>query len=146
MASNKTMIRHTKLPENIERLLPKAQAYLQSRSDITFAYLFGSLARGRSTPLSDVDIAVYLSEGEITIERKMEILGKLMELLETDEIDFVILNTAPLTLRMKILENKTVIVDNAPFLRYAYESVTMRMYFDFSIKEMSILERRFLHG
>jgi predicted nucleotidyltransferase len=140
------MIRYTKLPENIERLLPKAQAYLQSRSDITFAYLFGSLARGRSTPLSDVDIAVYLSEGEITIERKMEILGKLMELLETDEIDFVILNTAPLTLRMKVLENKTVIVDNAPFLRYAYESVTMRKYFDFSIKEMSILERRFLHG
>ena len=140
------MIKYTKLPENIERLLPKAQAYLQSRSDITFAYLFGSLARGQSTPLSDVDIAVYLSEGEITIERKMEILGKLMELLETDEIDFVILNTAPLTLRMKILENKTVIVDNAPFLRYAYESVTMRKYFDFSIKEMSILERRFLHG
>jgi predicted nucleotidyltransferase len=140
------MIRYTKLPENIERLLPKAQAYLQSRSDITFAYLFGSLARGRSTPLSDVDIAVYLSEGEITIERKMEILGKLMELLETDEIDFVILNTAPLTLRMKILENKTVIVDNASFLRHAYESVTMRKYFDFSIKEMSILERRFLHG
>lgn len=140
------MIKYTKLPENIERLLPKAQAYLQSRSDITFGYLFGSLARGQSTPLSDVDIAVYLSEGEITIERKMEILGKLMELLETDEIDFVILNTAPLTLRMKILENKTVIVDNAPFLRYAYESVTMRKYFDFSIKEMSILERRFLHG
>ena len=140
------MIRYTKLPENIERLLPKAQAYLQSRSDITFAYLFGSFARGRSTPLCDVDIAVYLSEGEITIERKMEILGKLMELLETDEIDFVILNTAPLTLRMKVLENKTVIVDNAPFLRYAYESVTMRKYFDFSIKEMSILERRFLNG
>ena len=140
------MIKYTKLPENIERLLPKAQAYLQSRSDITFAYLFGSLARGQSTPLSDVDIAVYLSEGEIDIERKMEILGRLMELLETDEIDFVILNTAPLTLRMKILENKTVIVDNAPFLRYAYESVTMRKYFDFSIKEMSILERRFLHG
>lgn len=138
------MIKYTKLPENIERLLPKAQVYLQSRSDITFAYIFGGLAKGRRTPLSDVDIAVYLSEGRITIEKKMEILGKLMELLETDEIDFVILNTAPLTLRMKILENKSVIVDNAPFLRYAYESVTMRKYFDFSIKEMSILERRFL--
>ena len=140
------MIKYTKLPENIERLLPQAQAYLQSRSDITFAYLFGSLASGYNTLLSDVDLAVYFSEGEITIERKMEILGKLMELLETDEIDFVILNTAPLTLRMKILENKSVIVDNAQFLRYAYESVTMRKYFDFSIKEMSILERRFLHG
>jgi len=140
------MIKYTKLPENIERLLPTAQAYLQSRSDIIFAYLFGSLAKGRCTPLSDVDIAVYLSEGVDAIEKKLQILGRLMELLETDEIDLVILNTAPLTLRMKVLENKSVIVDNAPFLRYAYESVTMRKYFDFSIREMSILERRFLRG
>ncbi len=69
-----------------------------------------------------------------------------MELLETDEIDLVILNTAPLTLKMKILEGKNVIVDNDPFLRHRYESLTIRKYFDFSIKEMGILERRFLRG
>lgn len=45
----------------------------------------------------------------------MEILGKLMELLETEEIDLVILNTAPLTLRMKILENKKIIADKGIF-------------------------------
>ena len=47
---------------------------------------------------------------------------------------------------MKVLENKKVIVDNNPFLRHRYESLTMRKYFDFSIKEMAILERRFFHG
>lgn len=140
------MIKYTKLPENIEYLLPKAVAYLQSRPDVAFAYLFGGLSRGKPKPLSDVDIAIYFSEGGDMIEKKMEILGELMDLLETDEVDLVMLNTAPLTLRMKILENKKVIVDNAPFLRHDYESVTMREYFDFSIKEMSILERRFLHG
>ena len=62
--------------------------------------------------MSDVEIAVYLSEGEDYIQRKLEILGKLMELLETEEIDLVVLNTTPLTLRMKILENKKVMVDN----------------------------------
>jgi len=36
----------------------------------------------------------------------MEILGELIDLLQTEEIDLVILNVAPLTLRMKILENK----------------------------------------
>jgi hypothetical protein len=140
------MIKHTRLPKNIERLLPKAEAYLQSRSDVAFAYLFGSLAKGRPKPLSDVDIAIYCSEQEDSVGKKVEILGDLMELLETDEIDLVILNTAPLTLRMKILENKKIIVDHTPFLRHKYESVTMRKYFDFSIKEMGILERRFLHG
>ncbi len=140
------MIKYTKLPENIESLIPRAVTYLQSRPDIHFAYLFGSLAKGTLKPLSDVDIAIYLpKEGDI-VEKKMEILGKLMELLETDEIDLVILNTAPLALRMKILENKKIIVDHDPFLRHKYESLTMREYYDLSIKEMAILERRFLRG
>ena len=140
------MIKYTKLPENIQSLLPTAEAYLQSRSDITFAYLFGNLAKGIPKPLSDVDIAIYVSDDEDIADKKMEILGKLMELLETHEIDLVILNAAPLTLRMKILEKKRVIVDNVPFLRHNYESLTMREYFDFSIIEMAILERRFVNG
>ncbi len=140
------MIKYSKLPENIEDMLPKAETYLRSRPDILFAYLFGGLARGKPLPLSDVDIAVYLRETVDSFEKKLEILGKLTDLLETDEIDLVMLNEAPLTLRMKVLENKRIIVDNDPFLRHEYESLTMREYFDFSTKEMAILERRFLYG
>ena len=140
------MIRYSKLPENIENLLPLAGEYLKSRKDVHFAYLFGSLAKRRPFPLSDVDIAAYLSEDTDFLERKMEMLGKLTELLETDEIDLVILNSAPLTLKMKILENRKILADNSPFLRHQYESLTMREYFDFSITEMAILKGRFLHG
>ena len=110
------MIKYTQLPENIGLLLTRAGAYLKSRSDVSFAYLFGGLAKEKPTPLSDVDIAICLSEGVDIVERKMEILGRLMILLETDEIDLVILNTAPLTLRMKILESKKIIADNDSFL------------------------------
>jgi predicted nucleotidyltransferase len=140
------MIKYSRLPQNIEENLPKAEAYLKSRPDVNFAYLFGSLAKGKLLPLSDVDIAVYLSESSDVLEKKLEILGELIDILETDEIDLVILNEAPLVLRMKILENKKLIVDNTPFLRHRYESLTMREYFDFSIKEMAILERKFLSG
>lgn len=140
------MIKYTKLPENIEVLIPRAVAYLQSIPVILFAYLFGSLAKGKPLPLSDVDIAVYLGKDADLLEYKMKILGQLIDILQTDEIDLVILNTAPLPLKMKILEKKKVIVDNAPFLRHSYESLTMRKYFDFSIIEMGILERRFIHG
>ena len=138
------MIKYSRLPQNIEENLPKAGAYLKSRPEVSFAYLFGSLAKGKPLPLSDVDIAVYLSESSDVLEKKLEILGELIAILETDEIDLVILNEAPLALRMKILEYKKLIVDNAPFLRHRYESLTMREYFDFSIKEMNILERKFL--
>jgi hypothetical protein len=76
----------------------------------------------------------------------MEILGALIDILQTDEIDLVVLNSAALPLRMRILENKKVVADREPFLRHHYESLTMREYFDFSILEEQILNRRFLSG
>jgi len=140
------MIKFRKLPANIEDLLPKSINYLEERQDIEFAYLFGSIGKGKRLPLSDVDIAIYLKDLSQMHEKTMEILGMLMNLLETDEIDLVILNGAPLTLRMKILESKTVIVDHSPFVRHRFESLVMREYFDFSLVEKSIVERRFLSG
>ena len=140
------MIKYQRLPANIEDLIPKALAYLQSRPDILFAYLFGSFGRGKPLPLSDVDIAVYLEEAKDLQEKKMEILGALIDILQTDEIDLVVLNSASLPLRMRILENKKIVADREPSLRHRYESLTMREYFDFSIKEKEILNRRFLSG
>ena len=137
------MIKYAKLPPNIEDLLQKAIDYLQGRDDIEFAYLFGSFGRENPLPLSDIDLAIYLKDSSEIHEKKLEILGALINLLETDEIDLVILNEASLILRMKILESRKVIVDHSPFLRHHYESLTMRQYFDFSIKERAILRRRF---
>jgi predicted nucleotidyltransferase len=140
------MIKYSKLPANIEELLPEAVDYLRKREDIEFAYFFGGIGRGKRLPLSDIDIAIYLRDSSEILGKKMEILGVLMNLLETDEIDLVILNGAPLTLKMKIVESKTIVVDHSPFLRHRFESLIMREYFDFSVVEKAILERRFLSG
>jgi len=138
------MIHYSPLPDNIDDLLPSAFEYLRADKDVLFAYLFGSLARKKAGFLSDVDFAIYCREGSSLPEKKLEILGDLVNILKTDEIDLVVLNRAPLALKMKILENKKVIVDKAPLLRHRYESLTMRQYFDFSFKESFILRKRFL--
>ena len=140
------MIKSTKLPNDIFQLMPKAVDYLHFCDDVLFAYLFGSLAKGSVVPLSDVDIAVYLSEKRDYSEKKVDILGALNDILETDEIDLVILNTAPLSLEMRILENKTVLVEKDTFFRHRYESAVIRKYLDFSVMESVILDRRYLHG
>jgi hypothetical protein len=77
-------------------------------------------------------------------EEKLEILGNLMAILHTDEIDLVVLNTANLALVMNIVKARKIIVDKDPFSRHIFESVTMRKYFDFSIKEAAMLRRRYL--
>jgi hypothetical protein len=140
------MIKYKKLPSDILQLLPDAVGYLESHPQILFAYLFGGLARGKPQPLSDVDIAIYLRTGGKVAERKLEILGNLVTILQTDEIDLVLLNTASLALVMNIVKARKIIVDKDPFSRHIFESVTMRKYFDFSIKESAMLQRRYLNG
>ena len=124
------MIKYTKLPATIEKLTPLAVNYLQSHPGVVFAYLFGGLARGKPQPLSDVDIAVYLNKGSNIAENKLDILGRLIDTLETDEIDLVVLNTADLPLVINILKNKEILVDNNPFDRHIFESLAMRKYKD----------------
>lgn len=140
------MIKYNQLPDNILKLIPEAVTYLKSHPKVVFSYLFGSLSKGKPSPLSDVDIAVFLKKAEKVADRKIEILGRLIEILETDEIDLVVLNTADLPLVMGILKNKKLIVDKDPFARHIFESLVMRKYFDFSINESAQLQRRYLHG
>jgi uncharacterized protein len=140
------MIRYNKLPKNISSLIPEAASYLHSVQQVEFAYLFGGLVKHGVRPLSDVDIAVHLDPNTNMTEAKLDILGCLMDILRTDEIDLVILNQAPLPLKMSILRNKEILVDKKPFVRHAYESLIMREYFDFSYLERNILQGRYFNG
>ncbi|MCR4290387.1 MAG: nucleotidyltransferase domain-containing protein [Candidatus Scalindua sp.] len=140
------MIKFKKLLENIHDLLPKAKVYLNEHPRVIFAYLFGGYSRNTRSLVSDIDIAVYISENSDLLQVKIDLLGKLIEIPETDEIDLVILNTASLPLVARIIENKVIVVDKAPLFRHDYESLSLREYFDFSIKEMDILNRRYMLG
>jgi predicted nucleotidyltransferase len=140
------MIKTSKLPVNILKLLPDAKDYLEAHPKVIFSYLFGGLARHQPLPLSDVDIAVYLKQDSNFAESKLDILGRLMDILHTDEIDLVILNRADISLAMNIIKLKKIIVDKDPFERHLFESLIMRKSFDFSFKELHQLRRRYLHG
>ena len=140
------MIKFKKIPVNIEELLPGAIRYLSSQPEVLFAYLFGGLAAGQPRPLSDIDVAVYIAEGSGPTKVKIRLLNRLMDFLQTEEIDLVLLNTAPLPLAYRIIKNKKILVDRDPFLRHRYESLIIREYLDFSVAESRILERRYLHG
>jgi predicted nucleotidyltransferase len=140
------MIKTHKLPMNILDLLPGAVDYLKTHPKVIFSYLFGSLAKRQPLPLSDIDIAVYLKQDSNLAECKLDILGRLMDILHTDEIDLVILNRAEISLVFNILKSKKIIVDKNPFERHLFESLMMRKSFDFSFKELNQLRRRYLHG
>jgi predicted nucleotidyltransferase len=140
------MIRHKRLPADIGRRLERAAEYLQAHPRVVFAYLFGGLAKAHGGgPLSDVDIAVYLSSRQIA-RTKLSILGRLSSVLATDEVDLVVLNTSPPTLTKNVLRHKRILVDKEPTRRHAFESLAFRKYFDFQPFERRLLEKRVHHG
>ena len=74
--------------------------YFQNRTDIAFAFLFGSQARGMATRLSDVDIAIYFYpekrhpiqfEEEVFYKGEDDIWAELERMLHK-EVELLVLN------------------------------------------------------
>ena len=130
----------------MEKYKNQIRTLLKNKVSIIFAYLFGSSATKTFTPMSDIDIAVYLNPNVDISKERLDLVGDLMLALKTDNIDLVILNTSPLPLKARVVQNKETLVDKYPSLRHSFESLVLRQYYDFSIKETNIFRRRFSLG
>ncbi len=79
------------------RNLGKIKEKLAADDRVAAIFLFGSFARGQAGPLSDVDIAVFLSpqvDSGDYLNIRLEMMGEAAALLESDDIDLLILNEA----------------------------------------------------
>ncbi|PKL32342.1 MAG: hypothetical protein CVV45_13190 [Spirochaetae bacterium HGW-Spirochaetae-10] len=121
-------------------------AQLLDTAPVEFAYLFGSMASGQQNSFSDVDLAVHLEEGADVIQQTMDLYDRISKVFEPVKLDLVILNTAPISLSGRILTKSRLVYDRAPFRRHIYESLTLRMFWDFRIKEDVFFKARFAHG
>jgi hypothetical protein len=137
------MIRGSKLPAGIESKLPQLGSALASCRCVVFAYLFGGAARGPLRPLSDVDVAVFVDENADPVAARLEVTRAVTRHLGTDEVDIVLLNTAPVALLGRILQSRRVVLDREPFRRHGFESLAMRQFADFRLFEHRLLARRF---
>ncbi|MEW6418603.1 MAG: nucleotidyltransferase domain-containing protein [Nitrospirota bacterium] len=135
------MIRYRLIPEDIHQKINSLTGFLFNDPNIVFAYLFGGLLKDKPNPLSDVDVAVYVKNTKKL--DYLELFSNIANVLGTDEIDLIILNTAQISLAGRVLQNRKVLIDKYPFLRHKYESIILREFFDFAIKERDILKRRY---
>ena len=65
------MIKFERLPEDILTKIAEGKKVLLNDDNVIFAYLFGGLAEGKVTPLSDIDIAVFLKSAHDVAEYKL---------------------------------------------------------------------------
>lgn len=135
------------LPTDIDRRLETLGRVIGSVSDdVEFAYLFGSLSRGRGGPRSDVDLAIHLAPGADRATIRLDVARAAARHLGTDAVDVVLLNTAPVSLAGRVLGSRAVLLDRQPFARHLYESRTARLFQDFRIREHRLLAQRYAHG
>lgn len=125
------MIRNKKINHNIFLLLPELREVLQNNKDIIFAYLFGSYGKNKISPLSDVDIALYLKENLADYyPKKLTYLEIINKILLTDEVDLVILNQAPLYLQFEIIKTGKLLFCHDHLKRIKFVSKVIMLYLD----------------
>jgi uncharacterized protein len=135
------MIRFKKIPDDIDQRVALLSDLFATDSNVVFAYLFGGLLNTRRNSLSDVDLGIYVRNTKSL--DYLVLFHKISQILGTDEIDLVVLNSAPISLAGRVLQNRKVLIDKDPFLRHRYESRILREFFDFAIREREILRRRY---
>ena len=135
------------LPPDIEqRVADLGHAIAAASTEVDFAYVFGSVAAGRQTPRSDVDLAVHVDRHADGGAVRLEVARAATRHLGTDAVDVVLLNAAPIALAGRVLTTRRVLLDRDPFARHRYESLTARMFQDFRIREHRLLTQRYARG
>jgi predicted nucleotidyltransferase len=134
------------MPSDIATRLSTLGQALERCPPLVFAYLFGGAAKERLTPLSDVDVAVYLAPAADPVVATLQAIEAVVRHLATDDVDLVVLNSAPTALVGRVLTSRRVILDRDPFLRHRFESLAAREFADFRVFERRLLERRARSG
>jgi len=119
--------------DNLEKNQELLIDYFKKHSEIEVAYIFGSVAQGKSSPLSDIDIAILVDRDKIDEKvyrygYKAEILSDLIKLLKTNAIDLVILNEANTLLRHRVLYSGKILHSKNETKRIAFQTTTISKY------------------
>lgn len=112
------------------------------REQVLFAYLFGSLAEGKEGPLSDVDVAAFLTDkfASSHFDVKLSLLADFCRALGRNDVDVVVLNhTRNLMLLDGIIRGGVVLLDQDPQLRADFELVTLHRAMDFRAQRAAVM-------
>ena len=103
---------------------------------VMLAYLYGSVAEGRATTSSDVDIAlVFIAESNLTsyerIRAELNITAEVERLCGIAEADVRSIDNAPLKVQGRVITAGILIYSRDESFRITYENRIRSRYFDY---------------
>lgn len=116
------------------------------KEHVEFCFLLGSAATPRFRKDSDVDIAIYWKNPEISLDLTVEIINKLESDLVGHSVDLISLNKIDIIYGMQVLDSGRLLIDNNPGLLLNWKATQLSRYPDFKasrqIIEENILNRK----
>jgi len=120
-------------------LFKKLHDKLISVEKIVFAYIFGSFVK--SEKYNDIDIAIYLSDGEIGTLDYLNFKRELMDIVSV-EVDIVILNNANPLIKQQVFKHGVQIfskdrdLESKFIVHSLFEYEDMKKYYNLSYSSM----------
>ncbi|MDP2767841.1 MAG: nucleotidyltransferase domain-containing protein [Candidatus Methanoperedens sp.] len=108
---------------------------LEKDSEVLFAYLFGSYAKGIQDEKSDIDIAIYLKDENILEKDPLypsRLAIKLEKaLVEKKKVDVRVLNGSTLRFKSQVLRYGKLLHSKDEKKRIEFETSSLAQYYDF---------------
>lgn len=109
----------------------KLSALFAEVGDVHLAYLFGSQAEGNVGPFSDYDVAILTDPAVDAPCLQAEVRHRLSQALETERVDVVLLNRAPIELAYAVIARGRLLFERDRATRVEFEADVLSRYGDY---------------
>ena len=137
-----------KIPGNALEQIPRILESISTDDAVVALFIFGSGAKGRLKPLSDLDFGVLLSKElgkKERFQKQLALIGFFNETFKTDEVDLVLMNDAPIRFSYNILKDGKLHICSDRTELVNFVEKTVKFYLDFRFFR-DAFDREYLKG
>ncbi len=130
------MTQKVRIVKEGQTIIKRLENFLSTFNDIVLVFLFGSFARGKLTPFSDLDIAIFFrsSTDFYKVNDLKDNLSKILNMA----VDIVILNNAPPVIKMQVLKKGILIINKDTHVYNEFFVNTIKEYDDLKLTRKEI--------
>lgn len=114
----------------IDKVKEKIIKYFKKKREVELVYLFGSQVTGKTTPTSDIDLAVLFTDNKRNL---FSLQGKYIEELSSllgKKVDIVNLNASGVAFAYRVVSGGTLLYVKNKIVRFRLVIDLIRRYFD----------------
>lgn len=119
---------------NIQGKIEDLLSFFDKKPFIFAVFLYGSYGTEYQTPLSDVDIAIFIDpDKEILFQEELQLGADLTSISGEDDINLLIINHAPVVLQYNIISTGSIIYERSTDRVSDFIERVLKNYADYAI-------------